>query len=220
MTYRDELEAALARADALERDLSDARDKIASLEGKKTELAPVRGALERVGSARWLGAPMRLELDRVLEGEMPQSGYTELVEIVRKAFGNVGQVTLLPGSLTWSSILSQASTINPYASVYVTVRDGRTRIVMEERLGQLAGGIYGGIGGGIGSGGIMLPLAVAWANPLLLAVTLPAWIGGISYLCFKVYRSRARKRATRFEKLADRLVDIAERHIASAAANE
>lgn len=230
VTYRDELEAAQSRADALERELSDARDKIASLEGKKTgavregnETAlAIRGpgALERVGSHRWMGSPMRLELDYVLEGEMPESGYTELVEVVRKAFGNVGQVTLLPGSLTWSSTPTQGSTINPYVTLYVTVRDRRTRIVLEERLGMLAGGIYGGIGGGIGGGGIMLPIAVAWANPVLLAFSLPAWIGGISYLCFKMYRSQARKRAARFERLADRLVEIAERHIAAAEENE
>ncbi len=221
MTYRDELEAARARADALERDLSDARAKISSLEEKNTALA-VRDqhALERVGTARWLGAPKRLELDRVLEGEMPEAGYTEIVEAAREAFGNVGQVTLLPGSLTWNSTTPQPNTVFSPASVYITVRDGRTRIRMEEKLGQLAGGIYGGLGGGIGGGGIMLPIAAAWVSPVLLAFTLPAWIGGISYLCFKLYRRQARKRATRFETLGDRLVEIAERHIAAARADE
>ena len=84
MSYRDELEASRARADALERDLADTRAELSEIKGESTALArresglPARAgdAALRRGSAsgpaaqRWLGAPTRLEFERVTQGEV------------------------------------------------------------------------------------------------------------------------------------------------------
>ncbi|MCG8425366.1 MAG: hypothetical protein MJE77_46395 [Proteobacteria bacterium] len=228
VTYRDDLDATRARADALERELARARAEIAELKGE-TALAPVpdramvpgRGeVLERVsasgpGAQRWLGAPIRMKLGRVIEGELPEASYAELVEIIREAIGEPGTTSILPGSLTWTSA-AMSNSMGSLLSIYVSVRDGVTTIRADEKLGHLAGAIYGGIGGGVGGGGFILPFAVMFINPLLLGITLPTWLGGTYLVCRKLYRQRALFRAERLETLMDRLAGLAERAIAEA----
>lgn len=229
MSYRDDLDATRARADALERELAEARQTIARLEGD-TALATVdRGglavrnaaALDRLSASgpaahTWLAGPTRLGHERVIDGELPEASYTEVVETIRRAVGEPGSTSMLPGSLTWTSNALPNST-GPHLNVYISVRHGRTTIRVDEKLGHLAGLIYGAVGGGVGGGGIMLPIAAAFVNPLLLAVTLPVWLGGTYLACRKLYRNRAGARARRLEALLDELAALAAREIEAAA---
>ena len=224
MAYRDDLEATQARVTALEKELADAHAEIARLEGDESQaLVKVGGqALERATpdesrSPGWLGAPIRLELSRVLEGEVPEAAYSELVEAMRQALGSVGTVSVLPGSLAWASN-APANGIGPFVNIYFTMRDGRTTIRVEEKLGSLAGGIFGGVGGGVGGGGLMLPIATLWISPLLVPLAVPLWLGGVYAGCRALYRRSARKRARKLEKLLETLVERSEHHIAAHAA--
>lgn len=223
MSYRDDLQASQARANALEQELAEARSKISELEGDKKNEALVRvgtNALAR-GSAgspsakRWLGAPTRLEFARDVEGEVPETSYTELVEAIRAALGSVGAVSTLPGSLAWSAT-NASNGLGPFVSVYITIRDGQTVIRAEEKVGNLAGAIYGGVGGGVGGGALFVPISVAIISPWLLPVALPLWLGGTYAVCRKLFRGRVKSRAERLETLIDELVAIAEKHIARA----
>ena len=229
MSYRDDLDATRARADALERELAAAKEKIAELEGGTALVRTEGGALvRREGAAvdrlsasgpathTWLAGPTRLGHERVIDGELPESAYTELVETIRRTIGEPGTTSMLPGSLTWTSSALPNST-GPHLNVYVSVRHGKTTLRADEKLGHLAGAIFGGVGGGVGGGGIMLPIAAAFVNPLLLAVTLPVWLGGTYLACRKIYRGRASARANRLESLMDELAELVEREIAAAA---
>ena len=232
MSYRDDLEASQARADALEKELADARSKIAELEAPSKALVPrgssalavadasdamTRGAAGSPAARTWLGAPLRTEFIREVEGEIPESAYTELIEAIRTALDNVGSVSTLPGSLAWTAD-GPSNGIGPFVSVYFTMRDGRTRIRALEKYGGLAGVIFGAVGGGVGGGGIALPLSLAVISPMILPFSIPLWLGAAYYSCRRLYRSRVRVRAERLEALMDELAEISEKHIARAQA--
>ena len=221
MTYRDDLDAAQARAVALESELAEARAHIDRLEGKSSSQALVKVGDQALATSReeyptsskWLGAPSSLKLVRELDGEVPDTAYSELVETIRRVLRNVGTVSVLTGSLAWSAN-TPGNGVGPFIDVYFTIRDGRTTIRIDERLGNLAGGIFGGIGAGVGVGGIMAPISTLWITPLLVPFAIPLWLGGTYFACRKLYRGRVKARAKKLTELLDELVDISERRIA------
>ena len=212
MAYRDELEAAQARVEALERELAQTKNDLA-LVRTSGDTAIVRGNSGGQAAPRWLGGPLQLAFTREIDGEVPERAYTELVEAVRIAIGNAGTTTVLPGSLAWSSQVP-ANSLVPSVSVYVTARRGRTTIRAEQKLGQLAGVIYGAIGGGVGGGAIVAPIAAtAVVAPLLAPVAALVWLGGTFAACRRLYRSRSKQHAARLERLVDELAAIADRYL-------
>lgn len=228
MAYRDELDAAQARAEALEKQLTDARQELALVKGEASSQALVqsgktgdralaRSELESPASRRWLGAPTQLGFSRTLAGEIPETAHTELIEKIRMTVQNVGSTTVLPGSLAWGALVAQ-NQAGPNVNVYISYRDGQTNIRAEQKLGNLAGGIFGGVGGGVGGGGIAAPIMLSMVSPFLVPVGIGAWLGGTYWACRKLYKSRAEHHATRLERLVDELAEIAERHIEAAAA--
>ena len=211
MAYRDDLDAAQARVQALELELARTREELA-LVRTGGETAVVRGNAGGTTAPRWLGGPVELAFTREIDGEVPADAHTELVEQIRQAIGNAGTTTVLPGSLAWSSTVAPNS-LAPSVNVYVTARRGRTTIRAEQKLGALVGGIYGGIGGGVGGGGIVLPIAAAAIAPVLVPFALVGWLGGVYGVCRRLYRSRTRRHAARLERLVDELAVIADRYL-------
>jgi len=212
VTYRDDLDAAQARAQALEQELARTKQELALVRtGGQTALA--RGNAGSTAAPRWLGAPVALAFSRELDGEVPAEAHTELVECIRVAMGNAGTTTVLPGSLAWTSNVT-SNRLTPAVSVYVTARRGRTTIRAEQQLGALVGAVYGGVGGGVGGGAILLPVAAALISPFLVPVAVAAWLGGVYGACRRLYRSRTQRHGARLEKLVDDLAEIAARSVA------
>ncbi len=91
-------------------------------------------------------APFRLYEEAEIDGEVSPDDYDIIVDIIRRTFGDDGNVGTFGKTLTWTT-RSQAK---KGRNVFVTIipRAGRTRIRLEERLGSIAGGLYGGIVGG------------------------------------------------------------------------
>jgi hypothetical protein len=213
VSYRDELDAAHARIEALETDLARAKRELAGRESTALEKVPaseqalVRGDAGGPAAPRWLGAPVQLRFEREIDGEVPVDAHTEMVEKMRRAFGAAGATTVLPGSLAWSLTGAQ-NTLTPTVNIYVSARRGKTTITLEQRLGATAGAIFGGVGGGVGAGGVMLPIAAVIISPFAVPVAIGAWLGGMYVGCRKLYRSRAKFHAGRLEKLLDDLVEI------------
>jgi hypothetical protein len=225
VSYRDELDAAHARIQALETDLSRSQRALDEARGGGLALekvAPsgpllVRGDAGGAAAPKWLGAPVQLRFERELEGEVPVDAHTEMIERMRRAFGVAGATTVLPGSLAWS-IVGASNTLTPTVNIYVSVRNGRTRITLEQRLTSTVGAIYGGIGGGVGGGGVMLPIAAVLISPFAVPVAIAAWLGGTYAFCRRLFRSRANVHAERLDKLLDELAAIAAAAITRAAA--
>lgn len=215
MSYRDELDAAQNRADALEKQLKDAKQELALVKRDDPQALIAAGdsALDRAAepdtaSRKWLGAPLSLKFERSIDGVLPDSAYGEIVDAIHLQLGQSGTFTTIKGSFSWNSMGSQKNTL-AFTNVYISSRRGKTVIRVEQQLGNLAGALYGGVGGGVGGGGLMAPLAPVFFAPWLIAITVPLWLGGWYAACRKMYRGSARKRAKKLEELTDELAEVA-----------
>src|SRR5439155_4490475 len=112
--------------------------------------API-SAPESIQSNPWVGGPTTIVIERVLDGELPDTAYSVIVDETRRLLKNVGQVSQLGRSFSW--VASPGATRRSLELV-VSVRDGRTRITVQENLAPLVGALFGGIGGGMGGGGM------------------------------------------------------------------
>ena len=94
--------------------------------------------------------------------------------------------------------------------VAVTVRRGRTRITVQENLGQLIGVVFGPIGGGMGGGGfgIIFSALMAAHLPILIPIVIPGWLLGTYGTARKVYKVNVARRARELETLADGLAAL------------
>lgn len=180
----------------------------------------VRAAAQTVGSServlpatranRLAGGPTKLLFERVVEGELPETEYSALVEEIRRIIGQVGMVSQLGRSFSWSTGRGVSSRRD--MEVAVSVRGGRTRIAVQESLGPLAGAIFGGIGGGMGGGG-MGPIIGLFAGALhmggsVIGAVVPLWMATAYLTARTVYRKVSRGRERELELLADRLAAI------------
>ena len=157
----------------------------------------------------FIGGPTRLLVQRLVPGELRESDFSRLVDEIRRAFQNVGYVSQLGRSMTWS--MSRGSAGRRDVDVAIVVGDGNTRIVIEETLSQLIGGIFGGLGGGLGGGGTgpVVGTVMALHAPAALPIVLPLWFAGVFVLARTSFQRLARRRERALEQAADRLATTA-----------
>lgn len=158
----------------------------------------------------FFGAPMSVKLERVIEGEVPESEYLVLLDEIRTAIGYVGQTSTLGKSLAWRS--GGAPNQGRMVSVTFTPRAGITRIWIEERIGGMAGGLFGGIIGGGGGGGTFPWVALGVnviGSPIAGAVLGAMWLGGMYGLARTIFTSQAEKKRRELEELMERLASYA-----------
>ncbi len=159
----------------------------------------------------FIGGRSALVFERVVDGELAESDYSAMVEEIRVALGQVGQVNQLGRSFSWNT-LRGASGGGRDVQVLVAVRTGRTRIQIRENLGGLVGGIYGGVGGGAGGGGlgpIIGGIVDGLHMPGALLVAIPAWLLIVYASSRSIYHYAVRRRRRRLADLMDRLVGLA-----------
>jgi hypothetical protein len=182
-----------------------------SLEARATPTAPAGTAVGETNRRNpFLGAPTRLVYERVVDGELPDAEFPLLVDEIRRALRNVGQVSQLGRSFAWTMGRGSGSTRS--VEVVVTVRGGTTRITVQEPLGNLIGGIFGGIGGGMGGGGLG-PLLGATIDgmgmgPAVALAVIPLWLITTFATARTAYFYTVRRRSRALEGLADRLADM------------
>jgi hypothetical protein len=153
-----------------------------------------------------LGGPTRISFERVIPVGIPEETLEDMIAEVRRVLEDTGTTSVLGGTITWTSTMTQGA-VTP-TNIIITRREHETRIVVEARLGNLAGGLFGGLGGGVG-GGVAIPLAVtlSMVNPILgAAVGVTVGLGSF-VLARTIFRKVARKRVARFEVLLDALED-------------
>jgi serine/threonine protein kinase len=163
---------------------------------------------------RLAGGPTRILHERVVEGELAESEFLYVVEEIRRCMGSAGQVGQLGRSFTWSM---GKNPTNRNTEVTVSVRSGRTRITVNETLGNLAGAVYGPIGGGMGGGGSGVMVAIfegALHMPALLIAVIPLWLLATYGTARAVYSGTSKRRRRELGELADRLAAVVEDEIA------
>lgn len=211
MSYRDDRDADRARIEALEGELAAANRKIEELESRRRSwaltVAP-GGALVGTGlggKAPWYGAPLRLERAHIFTGEFPRDELESLIDLIRGITREPGRAELLKSSITWSAGTNPRAT-GPFTVVTVSVKDGRTSLVVTDSLGQLAGGLYGGLGGGLGGGAITVPIIAFLSMPALIPVAIGAWLGGVFLGTRAIFKRAARRRALALDQLFSALM--------------
>ena len=206
--YRDDRDADQARIASLEAELEVAKARIDDLEGKRSQALVLASSTSltpagkpRTGT-RVAGAPMRLELMRTFDGTFPADKFEDLIESIREITRDRGRTELMRSSVAWWASSSDRST-GPFTSITVSIKDGRTNLIVTDRLGQLAGALYGGIGGGVGGGAIMLPILASMAMPVAIPVIVLDWFGGIYAGTRALFKRSARKRAENLQRVFD-----------------
>jgi hypothetical protein len=183
------------------------REAAASL---RTAGAVPSAVAEPVRWNRVIGGPTSIRIERVVEGELPDSEYAVVVDETRQVLKNVGQVSQLGRSFSWVATPPGGS--HRQLEVVVSVRGGRTRIAIQENLAPLIGGIFGGIGGGMGGGGMGPIIGVGVGAFHLVggavAAIIPLWLAATYLTARTVYARTARRRMRELETLADRLAGL------------
>jgi hypothetical protein len=208
MSYRDDRDADQARIDALEGELSSARKRIAELEHRDDQaLVLARGGAlaPRTAAVRWLGAPLTIELTRTFDHAYPVDRLEDLLPTIRRVAERPGMAEVLRSSLTWRAAFPGTPTESTVVSV--VVRDGKTELVVSDRLRQLAGALYGGFGAGVGSVGIGMAVAASVAVPVLTPIFVVAGLCGVYGGVRALFVRLAKKRARIAQRLFDRLCE-------------
>ena len=165
---------------------------------------------------RLAGAPLSIEIERVVDGEMPAERLEDLVPGIVAATAGRGTASAVGRSLTWSS--QEGSSVTEQ-QVLVSSRDGQTLIRVEQTYGGLAAGWFGGIMGGVG-GGVGFGLGGALSATLGLGVGLVVLpitaVAGSYFLARSIYVSQVRQRQVAAHTLVDKLAVQVESAIASA----
>ncbi len=193
--------------EALAGEVGIARERVRAAADSLARPATPGPPTEPVARNPFLGGPRRIYIERVIPGELPESEYSMLVDEIRMVMQNVGQVSQLGRSFSWTSTRGGGATRD--LEVGVTVRAGRTRIVVRENLNNLLGAVFGGIGGGMGGGGMgpLIGIVIEGLGkpPAALALLVPAWLA-ITYATARTAFARvSRRRERELVALADRL---------------
>jgi hypothetical protein len=198
VTYRDDVEALKARLDEAERENEALRTENAALK---------RGIAPRVIDAgKILGAPTRIRVERVLDGEVPASAHRELAAIVRSALGLRGSVISLGNTLV---VRVRGNREARMFELHVIAKDEKTTITIDEKLGSVAGGILGGIGGGAGFGGLgaILPWVAGMYGPTDALLAASLWLGAVFAGARWLYGTIASRRQAAHVELVAKLAE-------------
>jgi serine/threonine protein kinase len=127
---------------------------------------------------KFLGTTTQIQLEVVLDGEMPDRDFDLVVDILRDALGEAGQLAAVGRSFSWHSTAEKGNT-----HVSVLPRNGKTTIRVSESLRAAATGFFGMTMGAAGGGSIpvWVGIAVKTAQPLGALILWAATVGA-SYL--------------------------------------
>jgi predicted Ser/Thr protein kinase len=157
---------------------------------------------------RIVGAPKRILIERIVEGEVPESEFPVLIEEIGRTLGIAGTASPLGRTVTWISAGGLGAGRD--VQVLLGARAGRTRISVGENLQSNVVALFAGltsggfVGAGIGSG-----VLGAAGVPLVIPLFAPVWIGGVLALARRLYRRTYRSKWRELERLADRLAGLA-----------
>ena len=181
------------------------RAAAASLVRTPTRTPPLPDLPDPTRKNPWIGGPTTILIERVVEGELPETEYSLLVDETRRVLKNVGQVSQLGRSFSW--VASPGATKRSL-EIVVTVRGGRTRLLIQENLAPIIGGVFGGVGGGMGGGGIGPIIGIfvgAFHAGAAIPAVIPLWLMTTYITARTVYRRVTRRRQRELEVLADRI---------------
>ncbi len=167
--------------------------------------------------SRLLGAPMNIEFEAVVGGEMTEADFDLTVDTIRRRMAQAGAVSAVGRSVTWTSLARQRT-----VHVSVLSRNGKTTIRAAENMESLGrrARIIGLIGGGYLTAGTVGISAHLFANAGNLGIVGAVGLAGLTFGAVLAaarysYGTSARKRQARLRKLTEELVEQARQSIES-----
>ena len=165
------------------------------------------------------GAPTRLYFERFVDGEVDEQDFPVLVEEIRGATQELGQIHTLGRTFTWVLNKGQQSTRN--IEIAVSVRAGRTRIMVSENFNNLIAAVWAGGGIGFGAGGLGpiiggVVKGLAWGGAAA-AILIPAWLAVVYSGTRFAYAEIVKRREEKLSALMDRLAFVSEELVAERA---
>jgi serine/threonine protein kinase len=147
---------------------------------------------------RVLGIPAGTQLSRSVNGEVPATEFSALLEIIQETLGEAGTIeTSTSNVFAWSTGAARERAKGRSTHVQVTVRDGRTKIsVIEDGSGRVGAAVgMGALAAGMGT------IAILEIGVLVLLPAVGVFIaGGIGSLV-----ELGRRRRDLLNRLLDRL---------------
>src|SRR5256885_46196 len=171
--------------EALAAEVGIARDVVRAAVQSLTPAGAVAPS-EPPRSNRWLGGPTTLLFERVVEGEVPDSEWLGMVDEIRRALKNVGQVSQFGRS--FSRVAARRGASQRDLEVAVSVRGGQTRITIRENLASLMGG--GGVWPVIG-----IAIGLFHLPPGAIGAIIPLWLGTTYVTARTAYHASTKRRA-------------------------
>lgn len=99
---------------------------------------------EKDDQFHWLGAPLSISLERVVEGEVSEIQWEEMVNQIRSTFNLVGASGMVGRSREWTH-----DSKDRQVQVTVTSREGQSKLRIFARFPQLAAAIFVGVMSGM-----------------------------------------------------------------------
>ncbi len=156
------------------------------------------------------GDTINLVIERSFDGELAVSDLEGLVPMINSAADTTGNVALVGKTLNFNGGGQQSSRS---VQILVSSRAGKTQVRLEERYGQLAGGLFGGIlGGGGGGVGIAAGAGIGGSTgSIALGLGIPLLVvGGCYALARTIFRSVVRKRRKKLTDLVNQIAAVVE----------
>lgn len=212
-----ELESAAAEAGIDVALVRQAADEVATLGPAAPVAAPSGGML---------GAPLRLVHERVIRGHVDPSRWSDILAEIGWRLGQDSDSLarrIAAARQRLSAEASPADRSEPSGpmiwrdpdgrniQVSLVPRGDRTVIRVEERLGELAGGLYLGMGLPLAFAGLgfILPICLAVIDmPVLIPVAFLAWAALAFGFARLLFTTVARQRDPQLHALADALAEI------------
>jgi hypothetical protein len=171
----------------------------------------------------WLGAPTRLVFERVVDGEISPDDYEQLVNELRRTFGDNGMPSVLGRTLAWTStpVAGRRHARGREIDASVITRGGVTTIRVEEELRNLATPLFIGlcVGGGFGTTGITFGLGMAVFNsPAIAGLLWMATATGFYSLARAIYTRMTAKREKQLRDVIGRLEERVREAVSQASA--
>lgn len=205
-----ELQAQLGRGlslTELEAAASEAGIDTALVRRAAAELSarPVVAPAPQPSSGRVLGAPLQLLHERVVAGRLGEPGQEDAVREIRRQLGAPGRLEATGRELVWT---------NPNGRnlrVSIAPRGDANVIRVQERLGELGGGLFLGMALPMTFAGLgfILPICIAVLEaPVLIPLAFALWAGLSFLLARTIFKTIARQRDVELRALADGLEEV------------
>jgi len=158
-------------------------------------------------------AKERLTAERVVEGEVSESAYPEVVDAIQEELGLAGHVSTVGRLLTWSP--ARQGTESRQIVVTVRPRSGVTDLHVEEQI-EMSGWRIFAPGWGAGAGaifGLAVATMLGMQEEAILVLALPSAIFGAMATVKGMINTKAQNAGPQLQRVLDRLTDLVKRNV-------